>query len=131
MCIFFYSFCSICTCPFTPTYTRISLLMLEIRAGRQSRLFIYVSRHRQWNVSTNFSDNPSRGSRAASFVRRTEESNTLLRLDNAPKHESNFGPVFLHVTIFFTKVACSHTTQLQRTDVNLPTLRFLYKATAS
>jgi len=109
MCLFFsYNFCSIGTFPLTPTYMRISLFMLEMRAGKQSHLFIYVSRHQQWNVSTNFSDNPSRGSRAASFVRRTEESNTLLRVDNAPKHESNFGPVFLHVTIFYENYVLSH-----------------------
>jgi hypothetical protein len=40
MCNFFYVFCSIGMYPFTPAYTRISLLMLEMRAGRQSHLFM-------------------------------------------------------------------------------------------
>jgi hypothetical protein len=40
MCNFFYNFCSTGMYPFTPTYTRISLPMLEMRAGRQS--FIYL-----------------------------------------------------------------------------------------
>ena len=80
---------------------------------------------------TNFSDNPSRCSRTASCVGSTGESNTLLTVDNAPKHESSFGPVFLHVTIFYENDLRCHTTKSQRNVVNLPTLRFLYKAAAS
>ena len=105
--------------------------MLEMRAGWQKESFIYLfMSYVNSGTCRQILVKIISASRTASRVRRTEVFNTLRRVDNATKHDSNFGSVFPHVTIFYNDLCC-HTTQTQRTVVNLPTLRFLYKAVAS